>query len=291
MPLTAAAIAPHGFPVIPELGEGGEEGGVETPAAMRAMGDLFAERGLEAVVIVGPHGIRVDGFFAMVDAARAAGTLRWKGRRVEVNVPLDRTLIEAIAVAAPGADLPVARVGYAGNRADQAVVPLDWGALVPLWFLGHDQNEPGSGDVLGDQPKRDRGPAAVLIVPSRSLSRHAMVDFGRMLGHVIAADPRSIGFVASCDWSHTHSEDGPYGWDEAADRVDAVVRDAIERNALAELIDLPARDVEHAAIDGLWQALILAGVQEVTPFRLRLRSYEVPTYYGMMVATAAVGHG
>jgi aromatic ring-opening dioxygenase LigB subunit len=291
MPLVAAAITPHGFPVIPELGEHGDEGGRETPASMRAVGELFRRQGVEAVIVVGPHGIRVDGAFALVDAARVAGTLSWKGRHVEANVPLDRTLIEAIAAAAPGADLPVARVGYAGNRADQAVVPLDWGALVPLWFLGHDQNEAGTGDVLGDPPKRDTGPAAVLIVPSRALPREAMVAFGRLLGHVIAADSRQIGFVASCDWAHTHSEDGPYGWDEAAERVDTVVRDAISRNALATLINLPAHDVEHAAIDGLWQSLILAGVQEVTPFVLELRSYEVPTYYGMMVASAEVPHG
>lgn len=291
MPLVAAAIAPHGFPVIPELGGDEDEGGREIPAAMRAMGDLFADREVEAVIVVGPHGIRVDGAFAMIDAARAAGSLTWRERQVEVSVPIDRALVEAIAVAAKAADVPVARVGYAGNRADQAVAPLDWGALVPLWFLGHDQNEPGSGDVLGDPPKQDTGPAAALIVPSRSLPRESMVAFGRMLGHVIAADPRPIGLIASCDWAHTHREDGPYGFHEAAARVDAVVRDAIERNALLELIDLPPRDVEDAAIDGLWQALILAGVQEVSPFALDLQAYEAPTYYGMMVATAAVGHG
>jgi aromatic ring-opening dioxygenase LigB subunit len=290
MPLVAAAIAPHGFPVIPALGDD-VEGGGETPAQMRAMGDLFLERGVEAVVVAGPHGIRVDGFFAVVDAARAAGTLHWQGRHVDANVPIDRSLVEAIAARAPDESIPVARVGYAGNRADQAVVPLDWGALVPLWFLGHDQNEAGTGDVLGDAPTHPGGPPAVLITPSRSLPREMMVEFGRMIAQVIADDPRPIGFVASCDWSHTHREDGPYGFDEAAVRVDAVVRDAIGRNALLDLIDLPDSEVEHAAIDGLWQTLILAGVQEVTPFALELRSYEAPTYYGMIVATAAVNHG
>jgi aromatic ring-opening dioxygenase LigB subunit len=290
MPLVAAAIAPHGWTIIPELGDDVEDGG-ETPAQMRAMDTLFRERGVEVVVIAGPHGIRVDGSFALVAAARAAGTIHWGDRQIEANVPCDRVLVDAIAARAAGDDLPVARVGFAGNRADQAVVPLDWGAMVPLWFLGHDGNEPGSGDVLAHPPSHDRGPAAVLIVPSRSLPREKMVEFGRMLAHVFAADLRPIGFVASCDWAHTHSEDGPYGWDEAAERVDAIVRDAIERNALLDLIDLPEGDVEHAAIDGLWQTLVLAGVQQETPFELDLRSYEAPTYYGMIVATAAVLHG
>jgi aromatic ring-opening dioxygenase LigB subunit len=290
MPLVAAAITPHGFPVIPELEER-VEGGVETPRQMQAMGDLFRAQGVEAVIVTGPHGIRADGSFALVDAARAAGTLRWKGRHIEVNAPCDRPLIEAIATASAEARVPVTRVSYAGNRADQAVVPLDWGALVPLWVLGHDQNEPGTGDVLGPAPEAPGGPPAALITPSRSLPREAMVDFGRVLGRVIANDSRRIGFIASCDWAHTHRDDGPYGFHESAKRVDAVVIDAIERNAPMDLIELPDADVQSAAIDGLWQTLILAGVQEVTPFELHLMSYEVPTYYGMIVATAAVGHG
>ena len=65
----------------------------------------------------------------------------------------------------------------------------------------------------------------------------------------------------------------------------------LERNALLELAALSDQDVENATIDGLWQTLILAGVQELTPFSLEFRSYEAPTYYGMIVATAVVGDG
>ncbi|HEV2128400.1 MAG TPA: aromatic ring-opening dioxygenase subunit LigB [Thermomicrobiales bacterium] len=289
MPLVAAAIAPHGFPVIPALGDD-VEGEGETRPALAAMGEFFRQQGVEAVVIAGPHGIRADGFFAVVDAARAAGTLHWKGRQVELNAPCDRPLIEAISMQASDDGLPVARVSFAGNRADQAVVPLDWGALVPLWFLGHDQNEANTGNVLADPPSAPGGPPAVLITPSRSLDRKAMVAFGRSIASAIERDERGVGFIASCDWAHTHREDGPYGFHEAADRVDAIVVNAIRRNALMELIELPPEDVEHAAIDGLWQTLMLAGIQEVTPFDLQFRSYEAPTYYGMIVATTAVGH-
>lgn len=290
MALVAAAIAPHGFPIIPALGDDAE-GGIETRRQMTALGDLFRKQKVDAVVIAGPHGIRADGFFAIVDAARAAGTLHWQGKTVEANVPCDRPLIEGVSAQANSDGLPIARVSFAGNRADQAVVPLDWGGLVPLWFLGHDQNEPGTGDVLGSAPTGPGGPPAVLITPSRSLSREAMVAFGRSIGKAIAADSRRIGFIASCDWAHTHREDGPYGFHEAAERVDAIVVDKVRRNQLMDLMDLPRDEVENAAIDGLWQTLMLAGIQEITPFELELKSYEAPAYYGMLVATSAVAHG
>lgn len=288
MPLVAAAIAPHGFPVIPALNHEGD-GGRDVPAAMVDMGALFERRGVEVVVLVGPHGIRAHNHIALVDAAAAAGTLHWKGRQVEARVPCDRAMIDAVAAGAEREALPLMRVSYAGNRADQAVVPLDWGAMVPLWFLGHDQDEPGTGDVLGSVPSQAGGPPAVLLTPSRALGREPMVSFGRMLADVFAADTRRVGFIASCDWAHTHREDGPYGFHEAAARVDAIVVDAIRRNAPAELIDLPEEEVEAAAIDGLWQTLMLAGIQERTPFTLELRAYEAPAYYGMLVATAEVG--
>ena len=287
MSLVAAAIAPHGFPIIPALGDDAE-GGHETRRRMAELGAVFRDQGVEAVVIAGPHGIRADGFFAIVDAARVAGTLHWQGKTVELNAPCDRRLIESITAAAKEDGLPLARVSYAGNRADQAVVPLDWGGLVPLWFLGHDQNEKGSGDVLGSVPAAPGGPPAVLVTPSRSLTREQMVAFGQCIGKAIASDDRRIGFIASCDWAHTHREDGPYGFHDAAERVDRIVVDAVRRNALKDLMALPNDEVQNAAIDGLWQTLMLAGIQDVTPFKLEFLSYEAPSYYGMIVATAAV---
>ena len=39
-----------------------------------------------------------------------------------------------------------------------------------------------------------------------------------------------------------------------------------------------------AAIDGLWQTLILAGIQEVTPLDAEFLTYEIGGYFGMIVA-------
>ena len=51
------------------------------------------------------------------------------------------------------------------------------------------------------------------------------------------------------------------------------------------LIDLDDTFVRNAAIDGLWQLLMLAGAQQVVPMDMDVLSYEAPTYYGMIVAT------
>ena len=60
MPLVFAAIAPHGFPLIPDLSDDAG-GALATRAAMEELGRRAAAAGVEALVIAGPHGVRVDG--------------------------------------------------------------------------------------------------------------------------------------------------------------------------------------------------------------------------------------
>ncbi len=283
MTLVFAAIAPHGFPLIPDLSDDAG-GALVTRAAMQEMGRRVVSAGVETLVIAGPHGMRVNGAICLADTARAAGTLTWTGKSVELNIPVDGTLTDAIAARARDQGIPIALVGYGGNCRNQSVLPLDWGLLTPLWFLGHHRNMRGHGDVLADPPGADIGPPTVLVGPSRSVPRQTLVDFGRAVAEVSAAEPRRVGFVASCDWGHAHSADGPYGFHEESARVDAEIVAAVEANDLWRLFDLNEQRARDAVIDGLWQALMVAGVLDVTPMNVELLSYEAPTYYGMLVA-------
>ena len=164
------------------------------------------------------------------------------------------------------------------------MLPLDWGILTPLCFLGHNRNMRGHGDVLADPPAQDIGPPAVIVTPSCSLPRETLVDFGRVVAEVGAAEPRGIGFVASCDWGHAHAATGPYGFHPESAAVDAEVVAAVAANDVLSLIDLDEGRARDAAIDGLWQALMLAGALERAPMHVELLGYEAPTYYGMLVA-------
>jgi aromatic ring-opening dioxygenase LigB subunit len=164
-------------------------------------------------------------------------------------------------------------------------MPLDWGTLVPLWFLGHGHNQIGYGDVLAAAPPAGLAPPVVIVTPARGLPRPALVAFGRAVAHAAAADGRRVAVIASCDWAHTHSAAGPYGFSPAAAQVDRVVLAALEAGNPGSLIDLPAEQAQAAAIDGLWQTLVLAGVLAETPLRGEVLSYEAPTYFGMIVAS------
>jgi aromatic ring-opening dioxygenase LigB subunit len=284
MGIVFGGIAPHGFPLIPDLSDTAE-GALRTRAALQELGRQCAESGADVVVIAGPHGVRVDGFVALSGTGRAAGTLAWNGRAVEMNVPIDISLTDEIVDRARASNIPVVVTGFAGNRREQSVLPLDWGMLVPLWFLGHDRNIPGSGDVLSRTPEENDGPSVVLVSPSRLLPWQSLIDFGHAVAEAAEADGRRIAFIASCDWAHTHQDSGPYGFHPLASEIDARIVDMVERDALDELLTIGEQDASAAAIDGIWQALMLQGVLERAPMDGELLSYEAPTYYGMLVAS------
>ena len=96
---------------------------------------------------------------------------------------------------------------------------------------------------------------------------------------------RRVALVASADWGHAHDPNGPYGFDPASAEFDAMVVETIKADTLGRLLDTDLDFADRAKVDGLWQAAILAGALNHTPMRGKLLSYEVPSYFGMLVAS------
>jgi aromatic ring-opening dioxygenase LigB subunit len=87
-----------------------------------------------------------------------------------------------------------------------------------------------------------------------------------------------------CDWSHTHDEAGPYGYDPAAKKLDEEVVELIKHNKLEEIANFEDNYIETAKPDGIWQTLILAGAITSEAREVKFLSYEAPTYFGLICA-------
>jgi aromatic ring-opening dioxygenase LigB subunit len=265
MPLVFACIAPHGNQAVAELTPNPQEGAL-TQRAMTQLGQRLAALQPDTVVILTPHGIRIDGAMCISASTRAAGSL---SEVVSVDFDVDQTIAAAIAVASRHEGVPVASCIYGASAGPNCSIPLDWGAIIPLWHMGH-----------AFQPK----PKVVVICPSRALSREQMVAFGRAIATVAESSQNRVALIASSDHGHAHSADGPYGLDPASAEYDAQMCQAVEANDLKRLLTTDPALVEAAKPDSLWQMLILAGALEVKPLPGELLSYEVPTYFGMLCA-------
>lgn len=221
----------------------------------------------DVVVVLTPHGIHVEGRMAVVTAGRAAGALA-EAPAVALDVPVDRELALSLVVELIAGGVPAVSVSYGGNEPAEAVMPLDWGSLIPLWYLGG---------------RRDPPTPVVLVAPARDLSVDAHVDAGGAIGRAITASGRRVAIVASADQAHTHRADGPYGFDPAARLFDDAIVSILREGRLGAVRSIDAGLVSAAKPDSWWQMLMLLGAigETWTP---RVLSSEAPTYYGMLCA-------
>ncbi|HVF11666.1 MAG TPA: hypothetical protein VNA87_01130 [Actinomycetota bacterium] len=261
MPLSYAAVMPHGDALIPGIGSPAN-GHPRLTEAMRETAGLAVQAELDALVIADPHGIGLDRLHSLTFGASAAGTLG----HLSMELAIDRSLAEQILNTAVEDGLPL--VGVSSEDED-APLPMEWGTIVPAWFLG----------------EKAKIPPVVIICPSRSHGLDQLARIGRLIARIAEASERRIGLVASADNAHAHLESGPYGFHPEAKRFDELVVKLTKEHDFGAYLEFEPELLETALPDSPWQLAILAGAFEVVPFRTRKVTYECPSYFGMMVAS------
>lgn len=268
MPLIFAAIAPHGSQAVFAPNDK-PEAGKSLRQSLSQLGSQLAELAPQCIVLLTPHGIRTEGAFAVSYSQFMEGALREGDQEISGRIAVDKKLASHIIEQATMKGIPAVGVGYGAASGPHSTLPLDWGSLIPLHYMG-----------LNYSPQ----PEVVIINPSRALSWADHVRFGEMLGHILDQDQGRTALIVSADLAHTHQAEGPYGYHPAAVRFDAWFQDVIQKDKLDALITINQEEVAHAKPDALWQALILAGVNHVVPLKGAFLTYECPTYFGMLTA-------
>ncbi len=243
--LVFACVAPHGGIIIPALaGEAGQKA-LATRAAIEELGRRMAACQPETVVLVTPHGYRVDGFFSLLNNRRVQGKLGPEIGGNENSISLvfevDKELNTAIIDAARSLEVPVTRISYAVPDDPTYFLPVDWGATIPLWFLG---------GMFYPQPR------VVIACPDRSnIPWELSAPFGLSIRKAAETLGRRIAFVASADLGHAHDKDGPYGFDPASAEFDAATLEAVKAQDLGRLLTFDQAWLKRAATDAYGQIL------------------------------------
>lgn len=262
MPIVFAAIAPHGAPIFDEPGGATRQG-------MEELGRRFASASPEAAIVLTPHGVHIEGHFAVVRAANLAGDAsQWTDADTAYRGPGEPALAEACLTELAADGLPALGITFGATAAGDSTMPLDWGALIPLLFM--------------------RAPA-VVVSPCRSLSNDLHVRAGAALAR--ATRGRRVALIASADHGHGHrlpgGGEGPYGVAPESEAYDAQIQELVRGNRLGELRATDPAWALAAKADSFWQLLMLDGAigSDFTP---DLISYEAPTYFGMLTASFTV---
>ncbi|GAA0321590.1 hypothetical protein GCM10008967_10110 [Bacillus carboniphilus] len=264
-PFVYACITPHGGEIIPELSGSQPERMEKTRKSMSLLGEEMKAANPDTIIVLTPHGVRVDGQFSITNCERMVGSVEENGAEFGLERHVDRELATALSSAAKENHIPVASINYGTSAGPISCLPMDWGVIVPLRFMP-------------DVP-------IVVITPTRELSFEVHYQFGEMLRGVVEASIKRIALIASCDWAHAHDAEGPYGFDPAAKELDDLVVELTKNNELEKMADFNPDFIEAAKPDGIWQTMILAGAIPKDKRQIEFLSYEAPTYFGLMCAS------
>jgi len=274
MTLVYACVAPHGSEAIAKLASKSTVRKFQkTRRGLQQLAMEVRKARPDTIVIATPHNLRLWRRIAIVTAENSTGTLQASprnkksiGLKVKCDVKFARKLLDS----ATRRKLPVVGANYGTFEGVTSDMPMDWGTLVPLWFI---------------IPKCRPKPKVVIVTPSREIPLSQSHQFGKVVGEVSERTPKRIVFVASADQAHRHRKSGPYGFNKASKEYDRLVLQAIQRDRIDSIMGFKQKFVDAASPDSLWQMTMLAGAIDRFRMKAELISYEVPTYFGMICAS------
>jgi aromatic ring-opening dioxygenase LigB subunit len=274
MTLVYACIAPHGSEAIPQLASRTNRRKFrKTRHGLLQLGAEVGRAKPDTIVLATPHNLRLWKNIGVILAENSTGTLQASPRSrrsVSVKTRCDVEFAKELLERSKKANLPVIGANYGTNEGVTSDMPMDWGTVVPLWFM---------------IPRCRRKPRLVIVTPSREIPLSKNYQFGQVIAEQAEADRKKrVVFVASADQAHAHQKPGPYGYSRRAKEYDRLVLDALTRNRIDQIMSIRPELVEAAKPDSLWQMAILAGITTKVKFRAELTSYDVPTYFSMICA-------
>jgi aromatic ring-opening dioxygenase LigB subunit len=274
MTLTYACIAPHAGEAIEELTNSTTVHKFQkTRDGLRNLAVEVGRAKPDTIVIATPHNVRLWKKIGIVTSENSTGILKASPQSkayVTLKARCDVDFARKLLQRSTRRGLPVVGVNYGTSEGISSDLPMDWGTLIPLWFM---------------MPRCRKKPKIVIVTPSREIPLLKNFEFGHVIADEAEAErSRRIVFVASADQAHAYKRSGPYGFNARAKEYDQLVLDALSRNRIGEVMNIKSDLVKAAKPDSLWQMAILAGISDKVKLKANLVSYEVPTYFGMISA-------
>jgi aromatic ring-opening dioxygenase LigB subunit len=239
--------------------------------------DNIANENPEIIILITPHGLNLDEKFILYEHNEFLGnyyriiekqsvvygdliqTKAWQG-----NVEFSKILKSFL----DNHNIPIEGVtqGYPDYP-----LTLAWGESVPLFYL----SEKLSTKIV------------ILGIPR---SRHTKIlemqkslfSLGKLIFNFCKNREENISIIISGDLSHTHVEDGPYGYDPSSKLFDQLVTNwstTLSKSTFDEILILQ----NTALACGMAGISMLQGISEENSLKNQFCFYDLPTYFGMII--------
>ncbi len=266
MSLVGAYAVPHPPLIIPAVGKGEEQAIDATIQSFTEVAERVTQHHPDVVVITSPHApLYRDGFFI-------ANAPQEEGSMARFNAPQERLTIQGDPNFAHDLEEQLHRHSIAVTHRDPDH-SIDHGSYVPLYFLAQ---------------TLDLSKVPVLRIGLSGLPAQDHRFLGQAIAEVARTTDRRVVLIASGDWSHKLTPEGPYGFSPAGPVFDDTLVEIFSNGTLSQLFTMDETLCAEAAECGLRSFQIMAGALEHRPFEAELLSYEGPFGVGYGVAAFEV---
>ena len=134
-----ACIAPHGSETIEQLAPKAAANKFrKTRDGLRRLASDVGKARPDTIVIATPHNLRLWGKIAIVLSENSTGILQASPRNkktVSLKAKCDVKFAKQLLERSARSHLPVVGAHYGTTEGVTSDMPMDWGTLVPLWFM------------------------------------------------------------------------------------------------------------------------------------------------------------
>jgi len=257
--LNFAAITPHPPIIIPGVGASYDRlQAKQTIAALKELASELIKIQPDTIIIISPHAQMQPDVFVINSNESLEGGFDEFGFSRACSYPNDLEFINQLQDGCNQSRIPAAL----------APLPLDHGALVPLYYLL-------------ENLKSQVVHLAYSLLPS---SVH--IRYGRLIGEMARASSKKIAIIASGDLSHRLSAASPHGFSPEGAVFDRTLIENLQTgdaSLVAQMEEVPDL-LEGAGECGYRSVVMLMGALDGVDHNFKLLSYESPFGVGYLTA-------
>lgn len=254
MVLSGIYVIPHGDEIL----DNPSEGSIKTRKEIEIISSTDRS---ESVIILSPHGLRLRNKISLINTENLFSHYKTEKHLLEDKYLTDRELAGTIS---GRLEEYVEEIQFVTGSGELSSFMIDFGTAIPLSFFINRK--------------------VISMGQTRTSNREMLVNFGRDLYKLVAAEKKNISIIISADQAHTHWAGGPYGYSEDARKYDEMAVSAINNSDFRVLYDMKEEFIENSKPDSYWNLLILSGILSEAGRKLHVVSYYVEKYFGMLVA-------
>ena len=274
MGIVGAFILPHGSMVLDPKKEGISKKAIKLHYEMKKIGEVINQLSPEIIFLTTPHSVALSHDYGIYLNKGASGTAEWNGEYKEfnINISLNRELSTNLLNFLQEKKSAVQGISAYSSNVN---FPLQWGEVVPLWFL---KDLPLNLEyIILSQPLRRFEYTKEMISES--------ISMGINLKKFFESIDKRVVLIISADLSHTHDKEGPYGFSEEAEVFDMMIQDWATSLNSQILTEKVVSILDKAMCCGLIGLAILQGMIGDDNFKPNVLIRETPSYFGMVVAS------